>query len=207
LRVLKRNIVTATTVPALCLALLLAGCGDGDKTGPETEERIVLFGYLYINEPISEENAIFLSRTMPVLDSYEIDEAVISGATVTLQKDGEAGEDTLHMVRPGYYANPEVVIEPLTTYYLSVDIDGESPISASTSTPYPFDVLSEPRVLPEEMVYSTIADSFPIFLTCEEEDQVFVVDAYCLENWQDAKYIRPFDDDYPSDYDEYGGRN
>ena len=193
---------------ALAIALALTGCGDGDTSGPDTENEIVLFGYLYVNETISEENAIFLSRTVPVLDSYDIDEAVITNAVVTLRREGIAGADTLHMVNPGYYANPDIFIDPVTTYYLSVDIEGEAPVTAATTTPWPFEVLGEPLELPGEMVYSGIADSFPILLTCEEGEQIFMVDAYCREEWQDAQYIEAFGaEDSPQDYDEYGGDN
>ncbi len=200
--------VVAWWVAALAAMLAQTGCGDGDTSGPDTENEIVLFGYLYVNETISEENALLLSRTMPVLDNYNVDDAVISDAHVTLRKEGVAGEDTLHMIKPGYYANAEVTVEPRSTYYLSVEIDGEDPVTAVTTTPWPFELHAEPLELPGEMVYSTVADSFPILFTCEEGEQIFLVDAYCREEWQNAEYVEAFGDaDSPEDYQEYGGDN
>lgn len=191
---------------ALAAAAVLSGCGKGDTTGPEWEKEIVVFGYLYVNETVNEGNALFLSRTMPVDEYYDIDEAVVTGALVTLRKEGAGKPDTLAMVRPGYYANPAVAVEPVATYHLRVEIEGEDPITASTTTPWPFEVFAEPKALPDSMVHSAIADSFPIHLDCESEDQIFLVDAYCLEEWENAFYIEAFGpDEQPQDYDEYGG--
>ncbi|MFH1279440.1 MAG: DUF4249 family protein [Candidatus Eisenbacteria bacterium] len=198
--------------PAALLAALLlpflAGCGSGDTTGPGLEREIVVFGYLYVNETVSDDLAIFLSRTMPVDEYYSLDDAVVTDALVTLWKEGAESPDTLAMVRPGYYANPAVAIEPVTTYHLRVEAGGEDPINATTTTPWPFEVFSEPRVLPDSMAHSAIADSFPIYLDCEFDDQVFLVDAYCLEDWEDAKYVEAIGpEEGPVDYDEYGGDN
>ena len=194
-------------LPAAAM-FLLAGCGDGDTTGPAAESEIAVFGYLYVNETVSEENAIYLTRTMPVFDYYSREEAVITGAVVTLRKDGAETADTLSMTEPGYYSNPSVSIEPVATYHLSVSIEGEETITATTTTPWPFDVLNEPLALPDSMIYSTIADSFPIHISCENEEQIFQVDAYCLEEWEDATYVYPFGpEDNPGDYEEYGGDN
>lgn len=197
-----------TAVLAGAAALLLAGCGNGDLTDPDQKDEIVVFGYLYVNEKVSDENAILLSRTMPIDDYYSPSDAAVTGTVVTIRKDGAAEADTLTMVRPGYYANPGVSIEPVTTYHLRVEISGESPITATTTTPWPFEVFSEPRALPDSMEHSAIADSFPIHIDCANEEQIFLVDAYCLEDWPDAEYIEAFgSNENPQDYDEYGGDN
>jgi len=139
---------------------------------------------------------------------YRTEDLVIEDALVTLRKEGSEETDTLAMVEPGYYANGAVTIEPRTTYHLSVRIDGEDPVTATTTTPYPFEVYDVPKELPERMVHSSVADSFPITLACDEEEQIFLVDVYCLEDWENAFYISPFGDhDKPEDYSEYGGDN
>ncbi|MFH1679861.1 MAG: hypothetical protein ABIH26_04370 [Candidatus Eisenbacteria bacterium] len=190
------------------LVLLLGGCGEGDTTGPDTREEIVLFGYLYVNETVSEENAFLLARTRAVLEPYHLEDAVVSGALVTLRKEGEAEADTLAMARPGYYAGPGILIEARTTYHLTVEIEGEDPITASTTTPWPFDMLREPRAFPGTMTHAAIPDSFPIVFRCENEEQIFLVDAYCLEEWEDARYRDPFGtEEGPGSHDEYGGEN
>lgn len=192
----------------LFLAGALAGCGDGDTTGPGTREEIVVFGYLYVGEAISEENALLLSRTRPVLDPFDPEEAAVTEAVVTIRKEGEEEADTLEMIRPGRYAEPELVIEALATYHLRVEIEGEDPITASTTTPWSFEITRQPRALPDSMPHAAIADSFPIYLRCDYEEQIFLVDAYCLEDWEDARYIDPFGaEEGPEDYQEYGGDN
>jgi hypothetical protein len=194
---------------ALSLALALAaGCGDGDTTGPETRDEIVVFGYLYVGETVSEENAIRVSRTAPVLDPYDRDETAITGAVVILRREGSAERDTLAEVAPGTYADSAFAVEALATYHLRIEIEGEDSITASTTTPWPFTITREPLALPDSMRHSAIADSFPIYLLCDNEEQIFLVDAYCLENWEDARYIDPFGaEEGPEDYQEYGGDN
>jgi hypothetical protein len=184
----------------------LAGCA-GDTTAPPTRREISVFGYLYVGEAITEENALRISEVRPIDDYYDPAEAAISGAVVTLQKHGGA-PDTLPMVRPGYYANPEVVIDSQTSYDLRVLIPGRAPISATTATPTAFVTHREPRVLPGSMRIGDIPDSFTIALSCENPEQMLLLDVYCQENWQDARYIDPpGSHDHPDDYDEYGKNN
>ena len=39
-------------------------------------------------------------------------------------------------------------------------------------------------------------------------NSLFLLDVYCMERWEDARYINPFGDhDRPEDFDEYGGAN
>jgi hypothetical protein len=190
------------------LLAVVSACGDGDTVGPDTRDEIVLFGYLYAGEAISEENAILLSRTAPVLDPYDLEGEVVTGAIVTLRREGNDEADTLSMIRPGYYAAPEIVVESRTTYHLRIEITGEEPITASTTTPWPFELIREPLALPDSMRHEAIADSFPIYLSCENEEQIFLVDSYCLEEWENARYIDPFGgEEGPEDYQEYGGDN
>jgi hypothetical protein len=188
------------------LPLLLAGCG-GAPTKPKFVDAVVVSGTLYVGEPVSTPNAIVLTRTRPVDQTYDADEAAIRDAVVTLRADDTAVEDTLRMVEAGRYANPAVVIRPRTTYHLTARIGGAT-ITASTTTPIGFDVLRAPLVLPDVMRHAAIADSFPLVVSCPDPEQIFLVDVYCLEQYQDARFVhRIGPDEHPKDYAEYGGDN
>ena len=189
---------------ALVLPLLLSGC-DGAPTKPKYVEQIAVSGYLYVGEAVSSSSPILLTRTRPVDETYAADEAAIQDAVVTLRADDTAVEDTLRMVAPGRYANPAVVIRARTTYHLKARIGGAT-ITASTTTPVAFDVLRAPRVMPDVMRHAAIADSFPILVSCPDPEQVFLVDVYCLEDWQNARSVISIGvGDAPSNYAEYGG--
>jgi hypothetical protein len=198
--ILQGRILTS----ALALLLLL-GCG-GDTTGPQSKDEIAVFGYLYVGETMNGGNAISITRTMPIGEVYDVEEAAVSNALVTLRREGDGGPDTLAMIDPGLYANAGIRIEPEQAYHLSVEVPGRPTITPTTTTPDSFAVLRGPIVEPESMVQSTIADSFPIVLTCPNEEQIFLVDVFCREEWQDARYVIRFgNQDGPKDFAEYGG--
>jgi len=71
-----------------------------------------------------------------------------------------------------------------------------------------YDLLSGPKPLPHSMRHSEIPDRYPFELICRDEEQIFMMDVYCLESWEDARYITPFGDhDRPDDAEEYGYDN
>ena len=140
-------------------------------------------------------------------EPYDAAEAAVQGALVTLRADDTGIEETLPMVAPGRYANPAVVIRPRTTYQLKAQVGGTT-IAARTTTPIAFDVLRAPRVLPEVMRHAAIADSFPLVVSCSDPEQVFLVDVYCLEEYQNARYVyRIGTAEHPKDLNEYGGND
>lgn len=186
--------------------LLLSGCG-GAPTKPKYVEEIAVSAYLYVGEAVSDSSPVVLTRTRPVDEYYDASEAAIRDAVVTLRADDTALEDTLRMVAPGRYANPAVVIRPRTTYHLKAQVGGAT-IAASTTTPIAFDVLRAPRVMPDVMRLAAIADSFPLIVSCPDPEQIFLVDVYCLEAYQNARYVHRIGSaDHPKDYGEYGGDN
>jgi hypothetical protein len=188
------------------LPLLLTGCGSA-PTKPKYVEQIAVSAYLYVDEEVSVANAIVLTRTRPVDESYNASEAAIRDAVVTLRAEDTTQEDTLPMVAPGRYANPTVVIRPRTTYHLKVQTGGAT-ITASTTTPIAFDVLTAPPVLPDVMRHAAIADSFPLIVNCRDPEQIFFVDVYCLEEYQNARYVYQMGmAEHPKNYAEYGGDN
>lgn len=192
----------------LLVAVLLSACGTG-STRPTFVEEIALFGYLYVGETVSGSAAIRLDRTLPVDRYYDAGQAAILNAFVTLRADSAVLADTLHMVAPGVYANPALIIRARTTYHLEAHIEGKT-LRASTTTPWAFETPREPRVMSEGvMSQSAIADSFPVVVACPDPEQVFLVDVYCLEEWQNARFIHRIGggQDTPQSYDEYGGAN
>ena len=189
---------------ALLGLTVLIGCA-GDTTGPETRKEITVFGYLFVGEAVTEQNAIRVAEIRPVAEFYDPAEAVVSNALVTLRKHG-AAPDTLTMVRPGYYAAPDLVIEPETAYDLGILIPGRAPISSTTTTPVAFTTRRDPRVLPGTMRIDAIPDSFAMVLSCRNPDQMLLLDVFCEEDWRTATYINPTGSrDHPADYAEFGG--
>jgi hypothetical protein len=185
---------------------LLAGC-QGDTSGPGTREEIAVFGYLYVGESLADSNAIVISRVRPIGDYYDFDRAAVDDAIVSIAK-ADGPLVVLFHVGPGKYANSSVTIEPLTTYDLRVSIPGEEEIRASTRTPHAFTLTGGPPVPVRPVRHSVMPDSFPMSVDCDDPDQIFLVDVYCLENWKKAHYINSFGPkDTPQSYEEYGGDN
>jgi hypothetical protein len=189
-------------------AVALAGC-TGDSTAPQKNSEIAVFGTLYVGEAVSDTNAIFVTRVRPVDEYYDRDEAAVNDALVTIRRDGADSPDTLMLVRPGRYADSTLFIEPRTTYHLRVATPDGRVLTAMTTTPYPFQVEAGPPTVPSSQVpHSVLQDSFPVLVRCENPDQVFVVDAYCLETWETARYVNPFGShNAPDNDDEYGNEN
>jgi hypothetical protein len=190
-----------------CFLAALSGC-EGDVTNPQLRDEIAVFGSLYVGEAVTDSNAVLVTRTQPVLDPYDPGQAVVTNALVTLRREGAMVPDTLEMVRPGYYADPEFTVDPLTTYHLTVSVPGEEIITATTTTPVYYYLYNGPRPLPATMRHSEIPDRYAFELVCSDERQIFMLDVYCLESWEDARYVNPFGDhDRPDDEQEYGYDN
>ena len=206
-----RRLCLGPVLAVLLVAILLSACGTG-STKPKFDEEIVLFGYLYVGGTVSDTVAIRLDRTRPVDEYYDEARAAVLNAVVTLRADSSAAdrpaeEYTLPMTEPGVYATTGVVIREKTTYHLKAIIDGKT-VTATTTTPLAFETPREPRVLSVGvMSQSAIADSFPIVVACPDPEQIFLIDVYCLEDWQSARFIHQFggNEDTPQSYDEYGG--
>jgi hypothetical protein len=191
----------------LALLALLSGC-SGDATGPQADSGIAVFGYLYVGEQVTEENAILVSEVRSVGDFYDPSEAAVTNAMVTLRRRGDATSDTLAMVRPGHYAGGDLVIEPATTYDLQVAVPGRPLVTGTTTTPAALETHGGPRVRPGTMRISSIPDSFTIAVSCPNGEQMILLDVYCLENWEDARFVNSVGShDHPTDYGEYGRDN
>jgi hypothetical protein len=196
---------------ALCLPFLalvsFAGCA-GDATAPETRDEIAVFGSLYVGERVTSSNAVLVTRVRPIDEPYDLGAAAVENAIVTLWRDGIPSPDTLASVGGGRYENSSVAIDPLTTYRLRVEVPGDRVLTAVTTTPHAFEWEGGAPRAPVPVRHGAIQDSFPIFVRCEDPEQIFLVDVYCRENWEDARYVNPFGGvEGPQDYGEYGGDN
>jgi hypothetical protein len=202
-----RRLRCGHALAALLLPTLLGACGS-NSTRPGFDPQIVVFGYLYVGEPVSGLGGIHLGRTMPVDEHYDVGQAAILNAFVTLRADSAVLADTLPRMGTGVYGNPAVIIRAKTTYHLEIRVDGKT-ITATTTTPAAFETPREPRVMAAGVMrQSAIADSFPIVVACPDPGQIFLVDVWCAEDWQNARFIhRIGGEDTPQSYDEYGGAN
>jgi hypothetical protein len=186
-------------------SLLHGGCGEGSSR-PETRDQVAVFGYLYVGEPVHNANAIAVSRVRPIDQVYDFEEAAVRNAIVTLQREDDPPAPLQHLggASPGHYANESITIEPGTTYRLRVEIPGDRVLTATTITPDSFTVAGGPPV--GEVRHEILQEEYPMLVTAPDAKQIFLVDVYCLEEWQDAFYVNPFGDhDQPDDFDEYGG--
>jgi hypothetical protein len=205
------RLVLAVALGAITLGPILAGLSgcSGDTTGPKTKEKIAVYGNLYVGESVGGEAGVLVTRVKPILQHYDINEAGVTDAVVTLRREGSTRIDTLSRESgdwPGYYKNRGVRIEARATYHLQVEVPGQNVITATTTTPDTLVFYSEPRVSPGTMRHAVIPDSFPIVIGCRNPDQILLVDVYCEEDWSTARYLEPFGGQKtPNDYQEYGG--
>lgn len=204
------KIFNSLWIPVLAI-LVIAGCSK-NPSGPEYKKDIVVYGYLWANQPLSVEHAILISYTQPLDQFYTLTNAGIVNANVTLTNEttGESFvlDDT--DAKPGFYFNDSFTIQPNTTYTLEIRVDGKT-VTAQTTVPPVLLQTTELRSDTVNRVYHTnLGYDKPVTLLTENDDQVIMVEMYCNESWQTAEYIYPFHDSHktPSDQEEYdGGKN
>jgi hypothetical protein len=198
----------------LLVGFLLTGCSE-DSNRPPTSEAVAVFGYLYVGETINTANAIHIARVQPVEAYYDAGAAGLEDAEVSWYWD-ETGLDSprpLVSIGGGRYVDPdsnriEHVIAGGQPYALRVVLPDGRELTGRTITPRWARIDGGPPVAPETVRQEVLQDSYPVLVWCDDPDQVLLVDVYCLEDWEDARYINSFGpNDSPSSYDEYGGVN
>ncbi len=193
--------------------LLITGTGcEKNPTKPGYQKEISVFGYIWGNKMLTADHAIMISYTQPIYDYYDLNDAAIQNATVTLTN--ESSGETFPLIenseKPGFYYNDSVFIAPNTTYSLRAEDDGNV-VTAQTTVPPELKMTTE---LSTETVNNVLRTNLgydkPVRLECENQEQIILVDMFCNESYENAEYIYPFIEDqkYPEDQDEYDqGRN
>ena len=191
----------------LALVLLPSGC-EKNPGAPNYQKEITVFGYLWGNDTLNAERAIMIAYTQPVLARYDLENAAIRGASVTLTETSTGHVYTLSesTQKPGFYFNDNLVVQPKTTYNLEVRADGKV-VTASTTVP---PILKLTTVLSPDHVNSAYQQNLsrdkPIFLEGEFPDQIVLVDVYCQEPYWNAEYTESFGGGrHPRNEEEYDG--
>ncbi len=188
----------------MCLALAGHGCGEGPET-PKYVRELAVFGYLYVGEAVSESNPIYLSRTQPIDQVYDFGRAAVTGALVTLTAAGGEPETLRALPTNGFYGDENIVIQEGTLYTLFIRTREGEEAWASTTTPTRLELVSGPPQL-GTLDPAEIPERYPILFHCPDPDQILLLDTFCQENWEDARYINPIGpNEKVEDYDEYGG--
>jgi len=181
---------------------------DENPAKPDYQKEICVFGYLWENERLTDDHAIMITFSQPITDYYDLTGAAVTGAAVTITDDVKDYilNDT---ERPGFYFNDSLLIKPKTTYSIRVEIDDEI-VTASTTVPPLLTINTELRKDSINYVArNNLGYEKPIYLDCEVEDQIILVDMFCNEYYKNAEYIRPFNDEhkFPDNQEEYDGGN
>jgi len=138
-----------------------------------------------------------------------LDHAVIRGASVYITEKSTGQIYTLHdsPEKPGFYFNDQLLVKPKETYQLKIGYDGRT-VTAETTVPPVLQITTELSRDSVNYVYHTnLSRQKPIFLGCEKENQIILVDMFCNETFDNAEYISTFrkDHKYPDDQGEYDG--
>lgn len=193
-------------VSLFLIGLGLSGCSK-NPGNPEYQKEIVVNGFLWGNKPMTADRAIMISYTQPITDYYDPARAVIGGASVRIIESGTGRTFILtDPVKPGFYFNENLIAQPNVSYTLQLAVDGKN-VSATTTIPSFLGVettLSSTRI--DSFYYNGISKERPIFLTCDVPEQLIIVDLYCNEDYQNARYITQFwGREKPNSLQDYGG--
>ena len=109
---------------------------------------------------------------------------------------------------PGRYYNENLVIRPSATYLLQIEADGRF-ITASTTVP-PAPVFRTDLKTGEinRAFQKNLGYEKPVRVACEQcpDQQIFLVDMFCDETYENARYINPFfGQEKPTSEEEYDG--
>ncbi|MFC1569135.1 DUF4249 family protein [bacterium] len=187
------------------------GCSK-NPVKPEYQQEIIVFGNLWGNQPLNQEHAISIKYTQPITDIYNDFQTAIRNASVTITDSLTGSSWTLqdNDKAPGYYFNDELIIQPLVTYLLRVETDNKV-VTGSTTVPPMITLTSDLKLDTVNTEHQkNLGYNKPIYVDCDcPNDLMIVVDMFCDESLEDAKFINPFfgfdKPETPEDYD--GGRN
>lgn len=192
----------------LLISVILWSC-DQYPSSPLYQREIVVFGFLWGNKPMTADRAIMISYTQPIDQEYDADRAAIRNAHVSITEISSGKSYVLREGdRPGYYFNESLIAIPRKAYRLKVEVD-DRVVTAETTVPFDLDIQTDLKRGGIDSVYHEgLSVEKPIFVRCESERQIIIIDVYCLEPWQNAEYINPFwGKSKPSNAAEYGGQD
>ena len=176
----------------LTILVCLTGCTKDTLLEP-TEDQIVVRGYIYAGEPVSD---IQITKTLP-LGSEETQAPPVNDASVSLVKDGTSYTLVASAGDSGYYhyAGDDLAIEYGDEVEIQVDYVGET-VSGKTIVPYPPEEVtasSNELVVPDEFIRGEMNDStMSLTITWkEDESSLFYVVAECAD--EDPAEIATFD--------------
>ena len=128
----------------LFLGLGAGGCSTAPTESlGEFRETVYIEGYLRAGSPVS---GLFVGTTMPLSSVYDREASALSDALVTIEVDGVSYELSPAVDRPGYYDQPDLIIESGKTYHLSVTT-GLGTATAQTTVPIAPQVLGASALL------------------------------------------------------------
>jgi hypothetical protein len=190
------------------LLLLIFACGKNPNT-PDYQKEIAVFGFLLGNKSMTADRAIMITYTQPIDEFYDLGQAAIQDANVTITEVNSGKvyilEDT---EKPGFYFNDSLIAKANTDYLLKVEVDNKI-VTAMTTIPTDLGIQTELSTDTVDSVYhDDLSKEKPIFIACEDGEQIIVVDVYCNESWEHAEYINPFwGQEKPGDAGEYSGED
>jgi hypothetical protein len=202
-----KRIFSAVPIAAILL-LWIAGC-EKNLAGPEYQKEVTVFGYLWGGERLTADHAVWIGYTKPVTAYYEADQAALRNGDVTVRERDTGAVYRLRdqSDRPGFYFNDSLLVRPKAAYQLSIAV-GEKTVTALTTVPPELGITTALRTDTVNVVRpDNLSREKPIFLQCENPEQVVWVDVNCNEPYQDAEYIHPFHESmkHPQSQEEYDG--
>ncbi|MBN1782974.1 hypothetical protein JW948_17705 [bacterium] len=178
----------------ITLGLTVTHC-DKNPSEPAYQEEVMIFGYLWGNEPLDASHAISIKTTQPLSEAYDDARAAVRNAVVTLTDSASGEVWTLHDAdaAPGMYYNDAIMIRPLNAYTLTVETENRT-VTAVTRVPVELDLITELKTDSLNDAYQkNLGYEKPVYVECDcADDAVILVDMFCEEYWEDAEYINPF---------------
>lgn len=188
--------------------LFITGCEKNPEDSGYMKE-VTVFGYLWGNQPLDQSRAVSVHYSQPLNQAFSFESAAIRNARVTLTDSATGQTWLLHDAQsPGKYYNENLVIRPEATYLLQIEADDQI-ITASTRVP-PAPVLRTDLKTDEvnQEYQKNLGYEKPVRVTCEQcpDDQMILVDMFCDETYENARYIYPFfGQEKPVTKEEYDG--
>ena len=196
-------------IKCLLMFLLIATfftCGKNPNT-PNYQKEIAIFGFLWGNKPMTADRAIMISYTQPIDKFYDLEQSVVHNANVTIT---EISSGNVYILadteKPGFYFNDNLIPKMKMEYFLKIEVDNKI-ITATTIVPPELKIQTELTTDKIDSVFhDDLSKTNPMFIDCEKDDQIIVVDVYCNESWENAEYINPFwGREKPENAGEYAG--